>query len=85
MQQLAEHAQQQECEKGRQLSEMMCYNEKRDFMCWIPRKQDDSEKLADIISQRALAGGLKAYFKAYVDKATKQLIVVPNMLPAQPW
>ena len=82
MQELAEHVQGLE---GQQLSELMCYNQKRDFVCWIPRGQNDSEKLADIISQRGLAGGLKAYFKAYVDKTTKQLVVVPSMLPAQPW
>ena len=67
------------------LNEMMCYNQKRDFQCWIPRQQHDSEELAKLIRSSGLAGGLKAYFKAFVDQATQQLVVVPTMLPAQPW
>ena len=67
------------------LLDMMCYNQKRDFQCWIPRKQNDSEELAKLIRSSGLAGGLKAYFKAFIDQATQQLVVVPTMLPAQPW
>lgn len=67
------------------LLDMMCYNQKRDFQCWIPRKQNDSEELAKLIRSSGLAGGLKAYFKAFVDQTTQQLVVVPTMLPAQPW
>ena len=63
----------------------MCYNQKRDFLCWIPRQQNDSEELALLIKGSGLSGGLKAYFKAYVDQTTQQLVVVPTMLPAQPW
>ena len=67
------------------VNDLMCYNQKRDFQCWIPRQQNDSEKLARLIKTSGLAGGLKAYFKAYVDQSTKQLVVLPMMLPAQPW
>ena len=67
------------------LLDMMCYNQKRDFQCWIPRQQHDSEELAKLIRSSGLAGGLKAYFKAFVDQTTQQLVVVPTMLPAQPW
>lgn len=67
------------------LLDMMCYNQKRDFQCWIPRNKDDSEKLADLIRSSGLAGGLKAYFKAFVDQNDQKLVVVPTMLPAQPW
>lgn len=67
------------------LLDMMCYNQKRDFQCWIPRKQNDSEELAKLIRSSGLAGGLKAYFKAFVDQTAQQLVVVPTMLPAQPW
>ncbi len=63
----------------------MCYNQKRDFQCWIPRNQNDSEQLAQLIRASGLSGGLKAYFKAFVDQTTKQLVVLPRMLPAQPW
>ena len=65
--------------------DLMCYNQKQDFQCWIPRKQNDSEKLADLIRASGLSEGLKAYFKAFVDQTTKQLVVLPTMLPAQPW
>lgn len=64
---------------------MMCYNQKRDFCCYIPRNQNDSEQLAKLIQESGLSGGLKAYFKAYVEQSTKQLVVVPKMLPAQAW
>ena len=67
------------------VNDLMCYNQKRDFQCWIPRQQNDSEKLARLIKTSGLAGGLKAYFKAYVDETTKQLVVLPMMLPAQLW
>ena len=67
-----------------EVMDMMCYNQKRDFLCWIPRKQNDSEKLAQLIRAGGQSGGLKAYFKAFVDQSTKQLVVVPTMLPAQP-
>lgn len=67
------------------LLDLMCYNQKRDFQCWIPRQQNDSEELATLIRTSGLAGGLKAYFKAFVDQTTQQLVVVPTMLPAQPW
>ena len=86
MQGLNEFLQSQQALSGRaEMAELMCYNQKRDFMCWIPRKQNDSEQLAKLIQEGGLSGGLKAYFKAYVDQATKQLVVVPKMLPAQPW
>ena len=65
--------------------DLMCYNQKRDFQCWIPRNQNDSEQLAQLIRVSGLSGGLKAYFKAFVDQTTKQLVVLPTMLPAQPW
>ena len=67
------------------VADLMCYNQKRDFLCWIPRQQNDSEELALLIKGSGLSGGLKAYFKAYVDQTTQQLVVVPTMLPAQPW
>lgn len=54
-------------------------------MCYIPRQQNDSEQLAQLIRQGGLSDGQKAYFRAYVEQATKQLVVVPSMLPAQPW
>ncbi|KAL0052246.1 hypothetical protein WJX82_010627 [Trebouxia sp. C0006] len=65
--------------------DLMCYDQKRDFQCWIPRNQHDSEQLAQLIRASGLSGGLKAYFKAFVDQTTKQLVVLPTMLPAQPW
>ena len=64
---------------------MFCYNESKDFCCWIGRQQNDSEKLVDLISEKGVAGGAKAYFKAFVNQTTKQLVVLPTMLPVQVW
>ena len=80
----------QEVDKGHALSKeaaLCCYNESRDFCCWVARHQHDSEKLAKLITQKGLSNGTdgKAYFKASVDQTSKQLVVLPAMLPAQAW
>ena len=64
---------------------LCCYNQSRDFCCWIARHQNDSEKLAKLIVDKGLSDGTKAYFKAFVDQSSKQLVVLPAMLPAQAW
>lgn len=64
--------------------DLMCYNQKRDFQCWIPRNQNDSEQLAKLIRASGLSGGLKAYFKAFVDQATKQLVSCPQCCQLSP-
>lgn len=64
---------------------MCCYNESRDFCCWIARHQHDSEKLAKLIVNGGVSDGSKAFFIAFVDQRSKQMAVLPAMLPAQPW
>lgn len=64
---------------------MLCYSEDQDFCCYIPREQQDSELVAKLIQDKGAAGGCKAYFKAYVDQSTQQLVIVPTVLPAQVW
>ena len=64
---------------------LCCYNQSRDFCCWTARHQIDSEKLATSFVYQGLSDGTKAYFKAFVDQSTKQLVVLPAMLPAQAW
>lgn len=64
---------------------ILCYDEDRQFCCYILRKQNDSEKLARLIQEKGFVGGGKAYFKAYIDQTTNYLVVVPTLLPAQPW
>ncbi len=64
---------------------LLCRNEDRDLLCYIARHQHDSEKLAQLIVQKGLSNGAKAYFKAYMDQPTQQLVILPTLLPEQPW
>lgn len=60
-------------------------NENKDLCCWILHQQNDSEKIADSTEEEGVAGSSKTYFKAFVDQTTKQLVVLPTMLPMQLW
>ena len=64
---------------------LCCYNEGRDFCCWIARQQHDSEKLANLVINEGQSDVGKAYFKAFVDHTSNQLVVLSAMLPAQAW
>lgn len=62
---------------------LCCHNENTDFCCWIARHQNDSEKLAELIMDKGLPDGTRAYLKACVDQSSTQLVVSSAMLPAQ--
>ena len=64
---------------------MLCHSQNKEFCCLIHRKQNDSEKLADLVQEKGEKGGVSAYFKAYVDQTAQQLVIVPVLLPGLDW
>ena len=64
---------------------MLCHSQNKDFNGLINRQQNDSEKLANLVREKGQMGGLKAYFKAYVDRTAQQLVIVPAVLSGLDW
>ena len=65
---------------------MMCYNERRNIQCQIHTQScRDAERLDRIVRSGTIAGGMKAYFNAYLSADGKLNIVAHKPLPLQRW
>lgn len=64
---------------------LLCHSQNKAFNGLINRQQNDSEKLANLVGEKGEMGGLKAYFKAYVDQTAQQLVIVPAVLSGLDW
>ena len=66
-------------------SDMLVYNEKRNFQCFLDPKKLDAKELLSVIEEKGI-GGMKGYFWVFMEKGESDLIVITDpMLPAQSW
>jgi len=68
------------------LGQFLIYNEDKSFYCFGNTLALDGREIRRIIREKGNEGGLKAYFKAFVEPGKKELVLITNpILPAQPW
>ena len=66
-------------------SDMVAFNEKRNFRCQLDPKMFDAPELISIIRQKGV-GRVKGYFWAFMEQGKPELTVITDpILPAQPW
>lgn len=66
--------------------DLMCYNEKRDIQTQIGAENCRGlRRLDQVIRSGNVAGGMKAYFHAYISIANELHVLAHKPLPLQPW
>jgi len=66
-------------------SDLLAYNEARNFMCYLDPKKLDGPELFSVIKEKGV-GTIKAYFWAYMEPGKQELIVITDPVhAAQPW
>ena len=66
-------------------SEILVYNEKRNFQCMLDPKKLDAKELLSVIEEKGI-GGIKGYFWVFMEKGKSELVVITDpILPAQSW
>ena len=66
-------------------SDMLAYNEARNFKCMLDAKKLDAPELFSIIKEKGIMK-IKAYFWAYMEPGKQELIVITDPVhAAQPW
>ena len=66
-------------------ADMLVYNEKRNFQCFLDPKKLDAKDLLSVIEEKGV-GGIKGYFWVFMEKGKSDLVVITDpILPAQSW